>query len=413
MKGILVIIDGMGDLPHKQLKDKTPLEAAEIPNMDFLATRGEMGVLYPVKPGFVPESDESIISVFGNDLVFCTRGQLEAIGSEMKLTRGDLAVRANFATIDSLSQGNILDRRAGRTLSSREAEILAEAINKVKLSCSFEFKPTLQHQAVFVLRGGFSENVLGNDSTYVQGKSHNITKVKACRPLDEDENSQYTVNILNEFIRKAHEVLKNHYINKERQEKGLLPTNYILIRSIGIEPPKLKQYKKWFSFSYFPLEKGFSVVSGMKTFSFEYPRLKDLDSYSNLWEGLKKACKLAIKAIKKNHNNFDYAYIHINEVDIAGHDNKPFEKKMMLEYIDQTLFKFLRKFAPPNNIKVVVTANHSTPCKLKDHSADPVPVLFYNGSIPREKTFNEKEAIKGTLGRIIGKDFLGRVGFDK
>jgi 2,3-bisphosphoglycerate-independent phosphoglycerate mutase len=57
----------------------------------------------------------------------------------------------------------------------------------------------------------------------------------------------------------------------------------------------------------------------------------------------------------------------------------------MLEYIDKTLFDFLRKFAPPNKIKVAITADHSTPCKLKAHSADPVPVLLYNDSIPKEK----------------------------
>ena len=121
MKGILIVIDGLGDLPVKQLNDKTPLESAEMPNLDFLATRGEMGIMYPVKPGFIPESDEAIISIFGNNQINSTRGQLEARGSDLKLTRGDLAFRANFATIDSLENGNIIDRRAGRTLTTEEA----------------------------------------------------------------------------------------------------------------------------------------------------------------------------------------------------------------------------------------------------------------------------------------------------
>jgi len=98
MKGILVILDGIGDLPCRQLGNKTPLEAAETLNLDFLATRGEMGYMYPVRPGFIPESDEAIISIFGNELIDSTRGQLEARGTDIKLTRGDLALRANFAT---------------------------------------------------------------------------------------------------------------------------------------------------------------------------------------------------------------------------------------------------------------------------------------------------------------------------
>jgi len=411
MKGIFVIIDGMGDLPNKLLEDKTPLEVAETLNMDFLATRGEMGIFYPVKPGFVPESDESILSIFDNGVSFGNRGQLEAIGEGVSLTRGDLALRANFATIDSIKSGNILDRRTGRTLTEKEIEILSKDLNKIQLSCKFEFIPTILHQALLVLRGGFSENVLGNDSTYFQGKAQSVTQIKSIVSLDEEENSQYTANLLNEFVKKAHNVLENHWVNEERKKKGLMPANYILVRCPGIEKPKVKQYKKWMSFSYFPLEKGFSSISGMEVFSFDYPKLDNLDSYSNIWDGLKKACKFAEKTIKKNHKKFDYAYIHFNEPDLAGHDNKPIEKKMMIEYIDKTFFKFLRKFCPPKSMKVVVSANHSTPCKLKNHSSDPVPVLFFNGSIPREKKFNEKEARKGILGRMVGSEMLKKVGF--
>ena len=411
MKGILVILDGMGDLPHKQLNGETPLEAANTPNMDFLATRGELGYMYSVKPGFVPESDEAVVSIFGNKLISSTRGQLEAHGTDLNLTRGDLAFRVNFATIDSLKKGNILDRRAGRNLTTAEAQALAKALNKIEIPVKFDFKPTVQHRAALIFRGGFSDNLSGNDFTYLQGKSEEVSKIVRCNPLDEDENTFYSANIVNEFLEKAFEVLNNHPVNIERVRRGFMPANYLLVRGAGIEVPKLKKYKKWVSVNYMPLEIGFSKVSGMKNFSFEYPKLKGLDAYENLWKGLKKACKYSIKVLKKNKNNFDYAYIHIKETDLPGHDNKPFEKKLMLEYIDITLIKFLRRFAPPNKIKVVVTADHATPCKLKNHSADPVPVLLYNDSLPKEKHFNEKEARKGTLGRIMGSDLLKKVGF--
>ncbi len=414
MKGMLVLIDGMADLPSKQLGNKTPLEVAETPNLDFLATRGEMGYMYPVRPGFVPESDEAIVSIFGNELISSTRGQLEARGTNLNLTRGDLALRVNFATIDSLEEGNIIDRRAGRTLTTAEAETLARAINNnIKLPCEFVFEPTIQHRAVLVFRGGFSDNISGNDVIYHQGKSLDINKIRLCKPLDDDENSQYSANIVNEFIEKAYEILDKHPSNEARKKRGLLPANYLFVRGAGIEPPKLKLYKRWISTNYMPLEIGFSKVCGMKNFSFDYPKLKNLDSYANLNEGLAKACKLFIKVLKKNRKNADYCYIHIKETDVPGHDNKPFEKKLMLEYIDKTFFRFLKKFAPPNKIKIVVTADHSTPCQLKNHSADPVPVLFYNDSIVKEKKFCEKEARKGVLGRMLGNELLGKVGFVK
>lgn len=413
MKGILVIIDGMADRPNKQLDGKTPLEAAETPNLDFLAARGEMGYMYPVKPGFVPESDEAVISIFGNKLISSTRGQLEAKGAGIKVTRGDLALRANFASVDSFKQGNILDRRGGRTLTTAEAEILAKAINKIKLPFKFIFQSTLQHRAVLVFNGGFSDNILGNDLTYLQGRAHPTEKIILCRPMDDDENSQYSANIVNEFIEKAYEVLKDHPVNEERIKKGLLPANYLLLRGAGIEIPDLKKYKNWFAVSTMPLEKGIAELSGMKAFEFDYPKLKNVDSYQNFYEGLEKGCKQAIKYIKKNYKDFDYAYIHLKETDLPGHDNKPFEKKNMLEYIDQVFFKFIRKFAPLNKVQVVVTADHSTPCQLKRHSSDPVPVLFYNNTPPRERHFSEKEARKGKLGSFMGNDLLDKVGFTK
>jgi len=355
--------------------------------------------------------------------------ELEARGTDLSLTRGDLAFRANFGTIDSLKKGNVIDRRAGRTLTTSEAQLLAKAINKIKMPCEFVFEPTVQHRAALVFRGGFSDNITGNDLTYVRGKNKSVTKIGSCKPMDDDENSQYSANIVNDFVEKVFEVLNEHPVNKEREKKGLLPANYLFVRGAGIETPKLKQYKKWVSASYMPMEIGFSKTCGMKTFSFEYPSLKELDVYKNLYEGLRKACKHSIKVIKKNHKTSDYAYIHIKETDLPGHDNKPFEKKAMIEYIDKTLFRFLKRYAPPNNVNVLVTADHSTPCRLKTHSADPVPVLLYNDSIPKPnfidlitsrketekkgKKFCEEEAKRGSLGKIFGKELLKKVGFVK
>jgi 2,3-bisphosphoglycerate-independent phosphoglycerate mutase len=429
MKGILILLDGVGDLPNNQLEGKTPLEAAHMPNLDFLATRGQMGMMTPVRPGFVPESDEAIVSIFGNDLISSTRGQLEANGADIKMTRGDLALRVNFATIDSLKKGNVLDRRAGRTLTTQEAEILAKAIRKIKLPCEFVFKPTIQHRASLVLRGGFSDNISPNDFTYSKGKAGETSKITDIKPLDEDENSQYTANILNGFLEKVFEILDKHPVNEYRRKKGLLPANYLLLRGAGIEIPKLKFYKKWISVAYMPLEIGFSRLCGMKVLSFQYPSLKGLDVYQNLYDGLTKACNFSIKVLRRYYKKTDYVYIHIKETDLPGHDNKPFEKKAMFEYVDKTLFKFLRRFAPPNGIKIVVTGDHATPCKLKMHSADPIPVLFYNNSIPQRsklsfarkpqedekeikgKKFCEKEAKNGELGRFNGGDLLKKVGF--
>src|SRR3972149_9434876 len=307
MKGVLVILDGIGDLPNKLLGDKTPLEAAYTPNLDFLANRSELGYMYPVKPGYVPASDEAIVSFFGNDLTKSSRGQLEVRGTDIKLVRGDLALRTNFATVDK--EGNIVDRRAGRTVTNKEAELLAKEVNKIKIPKDFIFKSTIQHRGVLVFKGGFSDNITGNDAAYIRGKMKE-DKVSYIRPLDDSENTQYTADVVNEFLERVREVLEKHPVNIDRKRKGLLPANYLLIRGAGIETPKLKFYKKWLAVSYMPLEIGFAKTSGMQVFSFNYPRFGWFDVYHNLYKGLKKACKVSIKTIKRNYNKFDYAYIH-------------------------------------------------------------------------------------------------------
>lgn len=409
----MVIVDGMAGLPHRQLNDKTCLESAEMPNLAFLATRGQIGHMYPVRPNFVPEADQALVSIFGNEPSESSRGWLEVVGAEVKLTRGDLALRVNFATIDSQDRGNILDRRVGRMLKTSEVEELTRAIAKIELPVKFLFVPTTGHRAVLVLKGGFSSNISTNDTIYSHGKILKKDKINFIKPYDEDENAQYTANVVNEFLDRAHEVLEEHPINLERKRKGLLPANYLLVRGPSMEAPKLKPYKKWVAAVYSPMEIGFAKLSGMKVYSFDYPKFKDLDSYKTLHEALAKGCKNAIKTIRKSMRREDYVYIHLNEPDLAGHDNKPLEKKAMLEYIDKTLFKFLRKIAPYRKIPILITSNHATPCKLKDHTADSVPVIFYNNSLPEAKEFHERAARLGKLGSVRGGELLKRAGFLK
>ena len=411
MKKILVVLDGASDLPVKVFGGKTPLEIAETPNLDFFAKEGKMGFMYPIDEKTVPGSDNSLISLFGNNPNDCKRGIYEAIGVGFKLKRGDIAFRCNFGTIKNLKDKIVIDRRAGRTLSTKEAKILEKDLNKkIKLHCDFEFKSSVQHRGVLVLRGGFSDNISNTDPEW---NPSGFNRFKFSQPLDEDENSKYTANMLNDFLFQAHKILRNHPINLKRMRKGLLPANFIFTRGGGVEKPKLKQYRTWMSINPMPLEIGISELSGMKTFSFAYPELKGIDAYGNLYKGLNKSIAFAIKTLKKQHKHYSGCYIQIKETDIPGHDNKPYEKKNMLEIIDKKFFSYLKKFMQDKDIKLVVTCDHSTPCKIKMHSADPVPVLVYNGK-DKDKTerFSEEESKKGDLGKMYGKKFIEKTGLN-
>src|SRR5512136_1979638 len=193
----------MGDLLIEELGNKTPLEAAETPNLDFLAQNGQTGLMYTVGRGIAPESDVAVISMLGYDPIktYTGRGPIEAFGSGMEMEDGDLAVRCNFATVDDSL--NIIDRRCGRSLSTEEASELADAINRgVKLrshEAAIQFRATVGHRAVLVIKpksGKLSGNISNTDPAYqkMEGLGLAMSKfenrIARCKPMDKTKGAK-------------------------------------------------------------------------------------------------------------------------------------------------------------------------------------------------------------------------------
>jgi len=424
MKKVVVVIDGLGDLPCKQFGNETPLEHAETPNLDEFAKLGSQGLMYPINEKLVPQSDSAVVGILGNDPIISTRGPFEALGMNVKMNRGDLALRVNFGTVDNLKNRRMVDRRAGRTLSTKEAKQLAKAINKeVKIPVKFEFYPSTQHRGVLVFRGGFSDNISDTDAHYLN-LNKNLSKEKTInllsnesftwsKALDDEENTEFTANVVNAFVDQSYKVLNKHSVNQIRRKRGLMPANILLTRGAGIQVPKLKKFRNAMAIVNMPLEKGICKQAGMKVYSCDYPKLKGYDLYENLYAGLTKMIKFATKTLKWKGRKHDFCYIHFKETDIPGHDNKPFEKKNFIEMLDKKFFSFLLNYAKRNKIKVIVTGDHSTVCKLKEHTADPLPILLYDPSSEGDKTikFSEKEAAKGSLKKMKAKELLKKTRF--
>lgn len=414
MKTVLIILDGIADLPCKELKGKTPLEVAKTPNLDFLAKNGKTGYMYPVKESIAPESDVAVTSILGYDpyKYFIGRGQLEAFGAGIKTSPGDLALRTNFATV---KDNIVVERRAGRTLATREAQILAKTINKkVKLRYPFIFKPTIQHRGVLVIRGGFSDNISNIDPAYERygsfGVAHKTSnKLKVCKPMDDEETTRLSANLVNIFFEQSKKILKDHPVNKKRKQEKLLPANAILLRGAGTSLPYLpKKQRRWAAIVAMPLEMGLTKLAGMNILSFKYPKMKTKNVYENLYYGLAIRVRIVRKYLKKYFNKYDAFYIHFKETDVPGHDGLPLEKKKMLEFLDKGIFSFIKDL---KDTLIVVTADHSTPCKLKAHSADPVPLLIYGKGKDKVEKFSEKACMKGSIGKIYGKNLLKLCGF--
>lgn len=394
MKGVIMIIDGMADRPIESLGGKTPLEAAETPNMDRLATSGINGIMDPIKPGVRAGSDTSHLSILGYDpySVYTGRGPFEAAGVGLDVRPGDIAFRCNFATADDNLV--ITDRRAGRIRSGTSQ--IAEAINSMTLD-GFEdieiiFRESTGHRAVLVLRGpGLGDNVSDADPK-TEGKPPK--KVKA---LDGSPESQKTADILNRLVRESHEILRDHPVNTERIKNGEAPANIILPRGAGAVPDVEKFEKRYglraACIAETGLIKGIGHITGMDVIDVEGAT----GGIDTDLESIKNAIKDALD------DEYEFLLINIDGADEAGHDGDLEGKVEFIERVDSILGDLIR-----DDIYFILTADHSTPVSVMDHTGDPVPITINGPEVRVDdvSVFGERATTAGGLCRIRGSDVM-------
>ena len=410
MKKLLyVAIDGMGDLPIKFLGGKTPLEAAETRNMDAIAQNGQTGLMYSVKQGVAPESDVAVISLLGYDpFKYSTgRGVIEAAGVGLNMKDGDLALRCNFATLGENKQ--IIDRRVGRSLSTEEAKELGIVVNEqVKLEsypATFEFKPTLGHRAVLLIRSTakpLSSAITNSDPAYIIVNGIGVAKtdvemvLKTSEPDDQTEAAKVSAGLVNEFIEKSHALWENHPINLRRAAAGKLKANVVLTRDAGHLLPKFFNINQRYGVNFACLadmhaESGIAKLAGMESSLLPPPS-----------GNLQFDCEVRVKALLDALPTHDCFYIHLKGPDEPGHDGNCQLKTQIISGIDKYFFGPLLKEVSLKDTVICITSDHATPCGLKVHSDTPVPVLISGNSLGKGVgvKFCEREAAKGSLGLI-------------
>src|SRR2546425_764145 len=227
---IMVVLDGASDRPSD---GKTALESAATPNLDALVRRGALGSMYTVGKGIAPESDAGVFSLLGYDplQIHLSRGVVESIGAGVEFHDGDLALRAGFATVDS---DKLVDRRAGRNLSTEQARELATAINhevRLKNGTRFNFQATVGHRAVVVFRANsdkFSSEISNFDPAYVRTGQISIAQpgspqydIPKCEPLDDSAEAVRSAALVNEFGFKARHALDSHPVNLQRRKQRI------------------------------------------------------------------------------------------------------------------------------------------------------------------------------------------------
>ncbi len=408
----MVVLDGAGDRPGS---GPTPLEMAETPFLDGFVSTGSLGQLHTVGKGVAPESDAGVFSLLGYDPLrtHLSRGIVEALGADVRFDDGDLALRAGFAAVKG---DKLVDRRAGRDLSTDEAVQLGTALNKelrLKERTPFEFKPTVGHRAVLVFRPGqhrFSSNISNFDPAYVRQGNISIAQagkgpyeLPKCEPLDGSPEAAVTSALVNEFGYKARSILDRHPVNKERRKRGQLPANFVLMRDAGTTKPLVQSFgEKWGLSSVMVADLPAEIGIG-RLLEMSVERLAP----GNSLEDYRKRGKLVLDLSRK----YGFVYVHLKGPDEPGHDGLDLEKSRRISDIDAGFFSVLAR-AGLKEALLCVTCDHSTPWKDQGHSDDPVPVLITGAGTKSDgvRRFTEVMGAKGSLGTLDqGRDLTERL----
>jgi 2,3-bisphosphoglycerate-independent phosphoglycerate mutase len=391
---MLIVCDGLGDLPNPGFGGKTPLQAARKPNMDRLAAEGITGMVNPIGRGIIPGSDTAHLALFGYDpaAYYKGRGTFEALGAGLELREGDVAFRCNFATVrDEGGKLVVTDRRAGRIKD--EGKELGKALDGLEFSgVKVVFKPTVEHRAAMVLRGkGLSCMVSDADP-------HDAVNVPVneCKPLDGSEEAKFTAGIVNRFVAESHAILDGHPLNEARRKQGKPPANIALPRGAGIyvKPPIVGERFgiKAACVAGGALYKGVAKFVGMD--AIDVPGATGRTDTDVMAKG-----RAALELLQKG---CDYVFIHVKGTDNAGHDGDFQGKTAMIEKIDGMLGLLLQNAG--EDTFIAITGDHTTSCLKKRHSSEPVPFALRGAGIRVDdvRAFDELSCAKGALGNFRG-----------
>lgn len=400
---LLIIIDGLADRPVRALGGRTPLEAAHTPNLDRLAKEGQCGLADTITPGVVPDTAAGSLALFGQSPLALRRGPVEALGAGLELRPGDIALRANFATLDD--EQRVVDRRAGRIREGTHE--LAQALDRLPLpgdagdGVVIRVAAGTEHRLAIVLRGdGLSSDIQGSDPGDGSAPGPSLTP----RPNDpKDLRAVETARLLAIFEQRAREVLADHPVNRRRRKKGLPMANIVLTRGAG-RIHRLVPLEQ----AGIPLRvaciSGDRTVLGLASW-LGAETIRGPGMTANLDTDLKAKFEVAFAELRRR----DLVVLHLKGADIAAHDRRPDLKVDYLERVDTALGKLLAKQKGP--LRIAVGSDHATLSESGQHSADPLPVLVWGDGIEADSIsrYDESSVATGSLRRFPLQLLLGRL----
>ncbi len=395
MKYIILICDGMADYPLEELGNKTPLQAADTPNMDTVAREGRGGLAETVPPGYKPGSDVANLSILGYDpdLYYSGgRGLMEAASIGVELDPHDLAMRANIITVED---GRIKDYSAGQITSEESAQLI-EAANKELAVPGIELYPGVSYRNLVVLRGCDLEP---EDLSCSPPHDHIGEIVDKLLIKGSEKGREWTLR-LNDMMLRSKPLFESHPVNEKRREEGKPPANMLWFWGPGKKKREMPTMKERFGtegvvITGIDLIKGLGILAGLKPLNVEGATAY----FDTNFEGKADA---AIKALE----DVDIAVIHVEAPDEAGHEGSVEEKVRAIENIDHRLLS--RLLNRLDNFRILLLPDHYTPISVRTHVRGPVPFSIMGPGIEQDKMqrFDEDSAKTGAYGLQKGHHLI-------
>lgn len=368
----------MADEPLAELGGKTPLEYAEIPNMDRIARDGRCGMLRTVPDGFEPGSDIANLSILGYDprTTYTGRGPLEAVSMGVTLHDGDFAYRCNLVTV---RDGVMEDFNAGHISSVEGAELLRDldaALEDIRVY------PGVGYRNLMVV-----SPALGAETT----APHDIVG----QPVDDYLPRGGDAEILRDCMERSEEIFADHPVNRRRLQEGKLPATGIWPWSGG-KRPSIAPFREKYGLaggmiSAVDLLRGIALLAGMEVI--------DVPGATGFLDTDYEAkARYAVRAL----DHLDFVYVHVEAPDEAGHMGSVEEKVRAIERLDEAIGIVLDR--PDTTIAVL--PDHPTPIRTKTHTADPVPFAVLGKGRDDVSAFSEDEAARGSFGLVQAPKFL-------
>jgi 2,3-bisphosphoglycerate-independent phosphoglycerate mutase len=390
---LFVVLDGISDRPSPALGGLTPLAAAKKPVLDRLAQEGICGIMDTIAAGIRPGSDTAHLALLGYDpyKYYTGRGPLECEGTGIHMEPGMIGFRCNYATLSR--EGIITDRRAGRIHDTAAlSSALAESVDLSKFGVEFAFRSGAGHRASLAFKGeGLGHCVSSNDP-----KKDGVPPL-AVQPLKQTAADEKTAAVCNEFVRQSRRILFDHPLNKERVKMGQNPANIVLMRGAG-EMGQFEPFTKKYGISGSVISAA-SLIAGIgNAVGLSRVPVKGITGSQD--SNIPAKIAAAIHELKTR----DFVLVNIKGADESGHDGLAEQKCNFITKTDAALAPLLDL---PDCI-IVICADHSTPCTIRDHSADPVPVLIHGDGVRADDVtgFDEYRCAGGGLNRITGAALL-------